>query len=190
MCLRARVTRILAAAGLVLVTSAVPIARVAACDCMMMAPEEAAAAADVAFTGTVVAEQPVAADGRGGVGFADLGEMLYAFEVDGVAKGDVAATAQVLSGGDGASCGMAFGIGERWLIFGTVERDTITTHLCSGNVALAPEDPGPIAVSPPQASATPERGPSIPPAILLPALAVAALAAASAFLFWRADRPS
>ena len=173
-----------------LAASAVPAARVAACDCMMMSPDEAVAAAEVAFTGTVAGERPIAEnreprDGTGGVG-----NVLYAFEVDGVAKGDVGATVEVLSGGDGASCGVSFGVGDRWLIFASRETDVLATHLCSGNLALAPGEAAPIPVSPPPAGEPQEVGRGLPVAVLVPAFALAALAAASAYLFWRAERPS
>lgn len=188
MSLRTRAARVMAIGALTLAASAVPVARVAACDCMPMAPADAAAAADVAFSGTVVGEQPVAG-GRPGP-MLGAAQAVYAFEVDGVAKGDVGATAEVVSGGDGASCGMSFVVGDRWLIFGTHELGALTTHLCAGNVALAPDEPAPIEVSAPRGAPAETSGPAVPIGVLVPALALLALAAASGYLFWRADRAS
>ncbi|MCA1587311.1 MAG: hypothetical protein LC744_01110 [Chloroflexi bacterium] len=71
--------------AIVLAVSAIPIAEAAACSCMPMVPSEAAAMADAAFTGTVVAEQPVAGDQP--LGPAPMGQIIYTFEVDGIAKG-------------------------------------------------------------------------------------------------------
>jgi hypothetical protein len=186
MAFRAHVMTVTAALSLAVGASAVPFAQVAACDCSMMEPEQAAAAADVAFTGTVVGEEPVPVEARAGMGFGD--EVRYAFDVDGVAKGDVGSAVEILSGGVGAGCGMTFRHGERWLIFGTIERNALTTHLCAGNVALGPDEKAPIEVSAPSVSSQ-EQGNGVPLGVLAPVAVLLAVAAASGFLFWRAERP-
>ncbi len=179
--------RVLAALAIVIGISAIPIAQVAACSCMPMSPAEAAAMADAAFTGTVVGEQPMAA--RDLLGPEPMGQTLYAFEVDGIAKGDVGAQTTVLAGGDSAGCGMSFAMEERWLIFAYAEGDQLTTGLCSANVPLAADEDPPVAVTP--VTATPaESGGGVPFGLILPAVAVLALVGIAAFLFWRADRPS
>jgi hypothetical protein len=205
--------RLAAACALVTAVSAVPVARVAACSCMPMAPEEAARASDVAFTGTTVHEEPLAL-GRGGAvvvgearaigagavavereavlvdpAIAPAWATMYTFEVDGVAKGEIGPEVQVQAGGDGAGCGMSFGMNERWLIFATVEGDTLTTHLCAGNAPLAPGEEPPIPVSAPEQGAG-DAGGGLPLGIVLPVLVVLALAAVSGYIFWRADRPA
>lgn len=179
--------RSLAALALVIGVSAIPIAQVAACSCMPMAPAEAAAMADAAFTGTVVQEQPMAGDAP--LGPESMGQILYTFQVDGIAKGDVGAQTAVLAGGDSAGCGMSFAMNERWLIFAYRDGDRLGTGLCSANVPLAADEDPPVAVTP--VTATPaDSGGGVPLGVILPAVAVLALLGIAAFLFWRADQPS
>lgn len=180
--------RLLAAMAIVLAVSAIPIAQVAACSCMPMAPGEAAATADAAFTGTVVAEQAVAGDQP--LGPAPMGQILYTFEVDGIAKGDLGREATVLAGGDSAGCGMSFAMNERWLIFASAEGGQLTTGLCSANVPLAADEEPPISVSPPSGDTGEERGAGVPLGVIVPAVAVLGLIGVAGFLFWRADRPA
>lgn len=179
--------RLLAAVAIALAVSTIPVAQVAACSCMPMAPGEAAAIADAAFTGTVVAEQPV-----GGVDLLapePMGQVLYTFEVDGIAKGDLRAQATVLAGGDGAGCGMSFAMNERWLIFASAQEGQLATGLCSANVPLAAHEEPPISVTPPPPNtADGDGGLGIPPGVLVPGLAVVGSLGLAAFLFWRAER--
>lgn len=215
----ARPMRFVAAWLVALGASAIPLVQVAACSCMEMPPGEAAAMADVAFTGTVVAEEPMAgpmgmeearaipvAVGAVPVGGGAVGAVavttefdpavtggwstMYTFEVDGVAKGDVGAEALVVAGGDGAGCGMSFSLGDRWLVFATQEGDALTTHLCAGNVPLADGEEPPLAVSAPGEGPAQEEGSGIPIGLLGPLAAVIAVAGVSAYAFWRADRPT
>lgn len=207
-----RLMRLAGALALAAGICAVPVAKAAACSCAAMTPEEAAASAEIVFSGTVVHQEPTDGKGMGvavpvgGVAMdvpvhgrlpivaaipADLGPMLYAFEVDGVAKGNVGPQAIVLGGGDGASCGMSFGVNERWLVFASVQGEALATSLCAGNVLLAADEEPPIAVTPPSGSPGAEgTGFGFPVAIVLPVAVVAALIGASAYMFWRADRPT
>ncbi len=105
--------------------------------------KQAAEFADAVFAGTVVNSQPIGAKTGpvGAMAAADpapalMGQTIYTFEVDGVAKGPVGATVDVLAGGDGASCGMSFGLNERWLVFTTWDGAMHSTGLCSGNLTL------------------------------------------------------
>ena len=180
--------RLLAAIAIVLAVSAVPIAQVAACSCMPMVPGEAAAMADAAFTGTVVAEQPMAGDDP--LAPAPMGQILYTFAVDGIAKGELGAQATVLAGGDSAGCGMSFAMNERWLIFASAQDGQLATGLCSANVPLAADEEPPISVSPPTPGAADDGGGGVPLGIVVPGVAVTALLGVAAFLFWRADRPA
>jgi hypothetical protein len=182
-----RILRALAALAIVVAVSAIPIAQVAACSCMPMVPGEAAAMADAAFTGTVVAEQPVAGDDPGAP--VPMGQVRYTFEVDGIAKGDLGSQATVLAGGDSAGCGMSFAMRERWLIFASAQDGELATGLCSANVPLAADEEPPISVSPPSPGAD-DGGAVVPLGIVVPGLAVTALLGVAAFLFWRADRPT
>jgi Tissue inhibitor of metalloproteinase len=179
--------RLLAAVALVVAVSAIPIAHVAACSCMPMVPGEAAAMADAAFTGTVVAEQPVARDDPAAP--APMGQIVYTFEVDGIAKGDLGSRANILAGGDSAGCGMSFAMNERWLIFASAQDGQLATGLCSANVPLAADEEPPISVSPPTPGAD-EAGAGVPLGVVVPGAAVVAFLGLAAFLFWRADRPA
>lgn len=170
--------------------------RVAACSCMPLGASEAAAAADAAFAGTVVDEMPVGIE-TGPVGAMaatvpgqmPLAQVVYTFAVDGVAKGEVPARVEVLAGGDGASCGMIFGIDERWLVFTHWDGATHSTGLCSGNVALEPGADAPLPLMAP-AELTEEPVPaSIPMPVLVVLGSVLALLAVSVFAF-RRERPS
>jgi len=164
----------------------VPIAQVAACSCIAMSPEEAARTADAVFAGTVVGEEPPAA--RDLLGPEPMGQVVYTFAVDGVAKGEVGAEASVVAGGDSAACGMTFSTKERWLIFATIQDGMLTTSLCAGNLPLQPDEAPPIPVYAPTASEPDAAGGGLPIGVALPVAAVVALAAVSALLFWRADR--
>ena len=190
----ARLWRVVGAVALVVGVSAVPVARVAACDCALRGPDEAAAASDAAFTGVAIAASegaaPAPAPALREPMPMPMSQVLYTFAVDGVAKGDVGAEAQVLAGGDQGACGMTFAMNERWLIFATSEGGMLTTHLCSGNMALEPDEEPPIPVTAPSASGGAPSGAGVPLGVLLPVAAVLGLAGVSAFLFWRADRPN
>lgn len=178
--------RLVAALALVIGVSAVPVAQVAACSCMAMAPDEAAAMAEVVFAGTVVGEEPPAA--RDLLGPEPMGQVLYTFTVDGVAKGDVGMQAALVAGGDSAGCGMTFATNERWLVFANTQDGALTTSLCAGNVTLQPDEEPPIAVYAPTASDPDSPGGGVPIGVVLPIAAVVALAGLTALLFWRADR--
>ncbi len=173
--------RLLAAIAILIGISAVPIAQVAACSCMPMTPGEAAAAAEVVFTGLPVSEEP---------GNANPQAVLYTFQVDGVAKGDVGTTVSLVAGGDSAVCGVTFALNERWLVFATTQDGALTTSLCAGNLPLRPDEEPPVTVRPPTAGdpADAAGGSGVPIGVILPIAAVVALAGASALLFWRADR--
>jgi len=178
--------RLLASLAIVIGVSVVPVAQVAACYCMQMAPAEAAEMAEVVFSGTVAGEEPVAER----LGPAPMGNVVYTFAVDGVAKGEIDAQVRVLSGGDGASCGMTFAMDERWLSFAFVDGGQLGTGLCSGNVPLAADEPAPITMTAPTATDPADGGAGLPVGIILPAAVVLSLVGISALLFWRADRVS
>ncbi|MGZ8475636.1 MAG: hypothetical protein ACXWWQ_05345, partial [Candidatus Limnocylindria bacterium] len=148
---------------------------------MAMTPGEAAAAAEAVFTGIPVSEEP---------GNADPQAVLYTFQVDGVAKGDIGAQVSVVAGGDSAMCGVTFALNERWLVFATTQDGALTTSLCSGNMPLQPDEEPPVSVRAPTAGDPADDGATsgVPIGVILPIAAVVALAGVSALLFWRADR--
>ena len=186
--------RLLAAAALALGLLAMPAERVAACSCAGFGPEEAAQAADAVFAGTVVGDRSAGADvGRpfaATVPFPDqFGQRMYTFAVDGVAKGDVASVVDVLAGGDGASCGMSFGMDERWLVFTTFDGAVHSTGLCSGNVPLEAGGDAPLPLTAPTVAESEEEPAGVPlPALAL--LGVVGLVLAVSWLAFRRDRPS
>ena len=176
--------------------ASLPVAQVAACSCAMSTPEQAAEFADAVFAGTVVNESPVGVDTRRGGAIAatvpmpmPFGQSIYTFDVDGVAKGEVGAGIDVLAGGDGASCGMSFGTGERWLVFTTWDGAMHTTGLCSGNVALEVGAEAPLPLTAPDESLAATQEGEIP-VTALALLGVIGLVAAVSFVAFRRERPS
>ena len=172
-----------------------PVRQAFACSCAEMTIDEAAAMAQAAFTGTVIDEQPVGkatgpigavaatAPMPGGMG----GQFIYTFEVDGVAKGDVGERASVLGGGDGASCGMSFAVGQRWLLFTMWDGTVHSTSLCSGNVPLGPDEDAPLPVSAPGEVDVSQPPTEIPWTAVALLGAVALVAGVSAFAFRRSE---
>jgi hypothetical protein len=149
--------RLLIALAMAVGIATVPVQQAFACDCMQTTVEDATAFADAVFAGTVVGQEPVGGEPVGALAATApmpgaMGESIYTFAVDGVAKGEVATEAQVLSGGDEASCGMSFGMGERWLVFTTWDGAIHRTGLCNGNMPLGPDEDPPLALIAPTAS--------------------------------------
>lgn len=148
--------KLLFAAVVAIGIATISVGQVAACSCAQSTPEQAAEFADAVFAGTVVNEQPLGADigpvraiAATGPMPAPFGQTIYTFEVDGVAKGPVGLQIEVLSGGDGASCGMTFGLNERWLVFTTWDGAMHSTGLCSGNVTLEADGGAPLPLTAP-----------------------------------------
>jgi hypothetical protein len=148
--------KVLLAAIFALALASLPVEQAAACSCMQSTPKEAAEFADAVFAGTVIDEQPVGVD-TGPLGAmaatlpapAPFGQVIYTFEVDGVAKGPVGTHVEILAGGDGAMCGMSFGLNERWLVFTTWDGAVHSTGLCSGNVPLEAGAEAPLPLTAP-----------------------------------------
>jgi hypothetical protein len=186
--------KLLAAAAMAFGLLAMPVAQVAACSCAGFGPEEAARAADAVFAGTVVGDRSAGADvGRpiaATVPFPEqFGQRMYTFAVDGVAKGDVASVVDVLAGGDGAMCGMSFGMDERWLVFTTFDGAVHSTGLCSGNMPLEAGADTPLPLTAPAEA----EGESEPTGLPLPALALIAVLALVLGVLWlafRRERPT
>jgi hypothetical protein len=189
--------KLLLAACLAMCLMSLPMAQVAACSCVALVPHEAAEMADAVFAGTVVGETPTGGDlGRVGAVAATvpfppgMGQAIYTFEVDGVAKGSIGTQVEVLSGGDGASCGFTFGIGERWLVFTTWDGMTHSTGLCSGNVALEARGEAPLPLIAPSGSDDDPRAGGLPTTALVVLGLVAVVVAASWLAFRRGSSPA
>jgi hypothetical protein len=184
--------KLLLAATLALGLLSLPSERAAACSCAMFGPEEAAVAADVVFAGTVVDARPLGLGERLGPVAATVpmpvpfGQTLYAFAVDGVAKGTVGSQAEILAGGDGGSCGMSFGIDERWLVFATWDGSALVTNLCAGNMVLEAGAESPLPLTAPTDAEPVDAGISIPLPILA-VLGVIGLVVAVSWLAFRRD---
>jgi hypothetical protein len=146
--------RLLLALAMAVGLATLPLQQAYACSCVERTIDEAAANADGVFSGTVVDQQPVGLDPVGALAATApmpgvMGEVVYTFAVDGVAKGEVAEEAQVRSGSDGASCGMTFAVSERWLVFTTWDGAMHSTGLCSGNIPLGADEDPPLPMSAP-----------------------------------------
>lgn len=172
-------TRLLLAVVVALGLSAIPIATVQACSCAMPgSPAETVATADLAFVGTVVdtAPAPAAADGFGGM-------VRYAFEVERAsAPTDATVEVRAVGGDGGASCGIEFGLGERWFVAAHRDAGSLQTNLCSGNLVADGMSAAELerladvlSVVPAPIDASPVEGEETEPSLLLPA-AIAALA--------------
>ena len=186
-------TRWILGPALAMTVLLVPVEQVAACSCAGFGPEEAARAADAVFAGTVVADTPIGAEmGRpfaATVPFPEqLGQRMYRFAVDGVAKGEVASEVDVLAGGDGAMCGMTFGMDERWLVFTTFDGSIHSTGLCSGNIPLEAGADSPIPLTAPSATAEPESSSLDLPLPMLALLAVVGLVVGVSWMAFARDR--
>ena len=154
--------------------ASLPVQQVAACSCAQSTPQQAAEFADAVFAGTVVDEQPVGLD-AGPIGAvaatlpvpAPFGQAIYTFEVDGVAKGPIGTQVEILAGGDGASCGMSFGLNERWLVFTTWDGAMHSTGLCAGNAPLQKGVAAPLPLTAPTGGDAEPEAPVVPIATLL-----------------------
>lgn len=102
----------------------------AACSCAGPPPELAAAVAraDGAFVGTLAEVR----DPDGGEAVISGGRLVENhFEVEGVAKGDIASSVVVLAAADGAACGLEVALGQRAALLLTREADRWRSSLCS-----------------------------------------------------------
>lgn len=164
--------------------------RAAACSCAMPNPIEATARAEAVFVGAVADRRGPAAGQM--VSSADPVE--YLFAVEEVRKGPIVSTVVVATALSGASCGMEFALGSRWLVYGTRAQDgALTTHLCEPNELLSdtadlPDEP---VRWPDEVAESPDANGAIPQQLFVMAVVIAALAAGSAVAFlWKGRRSS
>ena len=183
--------KLLLAFAMAIGLATLPVQQAFACSCAQMTIDEAAASAHAVFTGTVVDEQPMGKAGPMGAMAATapvpggMAQFIYTFEVDGVVKGDVGPQASVLGGGDGASCGMSFGVGERWMLFTMWDGTIHSTSLCSGNVLLGADEDPPLPVSAPVGGEDVTPPTEIPWTVVTLLGAIALVIGVSAFAFRR-----
>lgn len=170
--------RLLLVVALAIGVVIIPTSRALACSCAMAAPVEAAEWSDAVFAGHVVDERRIAGD-------AFQGDTVYTFAVEGVAKGNVGARIDVVAGGDGAMCGMAFGREQRWLVFATLDGDVLHSGLCSGSIVLEPGQAAPLELAEP-AAATEAADAQIPIPLVVVLGMVAFVLVASWLAFRRA----
>jgi hypothetical protein len=167
----------------------VPVYRAVACSCGFAGYEEAIAAADVAFIGTVVARDEPPPFGE------DI--MLtarHAFDVTRSKAPMQSPFSLEVAAGGGASCGLEMSIGEEWVVIASEWDDKLQTNLCSGTVLAESLDQGElgrIEHALPEnhrtASAPTEDGIVIPAPIVV-AGAAALLVALVSLLAFRRDR--
>ena len=190
---RPRIGHLAAALVAALLVAAFPASRAAACSCAAIgSPIEGARAAidsgQLVFIGTVTGSVPAGRD-------ANLGGQLirYAFAVE-AASQPTGPTVEVRAiGGDGgASCGIEFGAGERWMIAAGSAPEGYSTHLCAANVSLGALGAGEAAALAELLSARPsvaepsaEPGIQVPFEVLVVAAGIGILGLASAVAFRR-----
>lgn len=114
--------------------SSLPAVQVAACSCAMGETEAQINAAQLAFVGTVVDQRETGAPN--GIGDAMVE---YAFEIE-RASGPTSGLTIVAAGSGGASCGITFANGEKWLVILPGRSDMGDTHLCAGNLRMTDLD--------------------------------------------------
>lgn len=129
----------LVALPLALALLLVQVAPSAACSCEQSSPEQLLAKADAAFTGTITESVPLPDKPP---------RALYTVAVEGIAKGTVEPEAQVLAGAEGNVCATVLRVGERWMVFATLERDVLEATMCSGSTLLTGGEPPPVPVAP------------------------------------------
>jgi hypothetical protein len=127
-------TRLLLALVVAIGLSAVPLAAVSACSCVMPGTtQEIVASADLAFVGTVVDSAPVPARPD------ETPWMVrYAFHVERAsAATDEIVEVQAIRGDGGGTCGIEFGIGQRWFVAAHLDpAGVLESNSCNGDLVV------------------------------------------------------
>jgi hypothetical protein len=129
-----RVVRSAIACAFALAATTIPISQVAACLCAGGELPVAIPNADVAFVGVAeaTADGPPADNQR---------RTLYTFSVERASR-ETGPTIEVAAwAGSGSSCGIDFGMGERWVVLATRWEGALDTNLCSGNLRVDDLEP-------------------------------------------------
>jgi hypothetical protein len=172
---------------------AIPTARVAACSCAFTEMPQAIRDADVAFIGTLVATDsaiPAMDDPA-------MEEIAWTWSVDRSREPISADRAFVSAWPDnGANCGVAFAIDERWLVLGQIEDGRLQTNGCMRNHRMDGSDPDTEAIIDEMVTATvgvtPRETPGpgselgVPIPVLVALAGAAIVLAASVWAFRRA----
>jgi hypothetical protein len=181
--------RVLGAIALAVGLLVAPAATVNACSCVFAGYEEAIAAADVAFIGTVVAK-----DGLPPFGGDIMPTARHAFDVTRSKAPMHSPFSLEVADGSGSSCGLTMSIGEEWVVIASTWEGKLQTNLCSGTVLAESLDPGELGRiehalpnNDPTAAAPTEDG-MIIPAPFIVAGAAALLVALASLLAFRRDR--
>lgn len=107
---------------------AIAVPSATACSCVAITSAQAFASADVVFTGIAISRTPTPPEPV----FPTPDPVLWAFEVESVAKGVVGDTVRVEAALGSASCGFEFRVGTRYSVFAIRHEGRLTTGLCSG----------------------------------------------------------
>ena len=136
-----RLLRSFLAVAAALAFTAVPLVTVHACSCMELSLEQAVQDADLAVVGTLVRVDVAGAPG-------DLQQpvaMHWSIE----RSRDPLEVSEATIGGwrdDGANCGVAMEVGQRWLVLASLGENGLETNGCMQNRLLVADDPGSEAV--------------------------------------------
>jgi hypothetical protein len=168
---------------------AIPTARVAACSCAFTELPHAIRDADHAFVGTLIGTDRAIPS----LGEPTMDEIAWTWIVERSRDPISASQASVAAWPDnGANCGVAFGIDERWLVLAHLEDGRLVTNGCMPNHRMDGSDPDTEAiidglvtasVSPVGAST---GGSPLPVPLLVALAGVALMVAASVWAFRRA----
>ena len=125
-----RTRGVLVVIGLIAGIAVAPTARVAACDCALTELPEAIRDADAAFVGVLAGmHEPELLPIPGGPA-----QVRWTWQVewsrDPISADRMSVTAWQ---DDGANCGVAFAVGERWLVLGQVDEGVLRTNGCMRN---------------------------------------------------------
>ncbi len=174
--------------GLVAGLAIAPTARVAACDCAMTELPQAIRDAEVAFIGVLAGtDEPLPAPVAGGPP-----EITWTWQIersrDPISADRISVTAWQ---DDGANCGVAFGVDERWLIVGDVADGRLQTNGCMRNQRMDRTDPDGEAII--ESLVTHSVAPGEPaeggaPSVPMPVIVLLAGAAAVALISFMAFR--
>lgn len=132
-----RVRGLLAVIGLVAGLAVAPTARVAACDCAMTELPQAIRDADAAFIGVLAGTDQAVMPVEGGPP-----EIAWTWQVE-RARDPISADRITVTAweDDGANCGVAFGVDDRWLVIGDVADGRMQTNGCMRNHRMDGTDP-------------------------------------------------
>jgi hypothetical protein len=155
--------------------------RAMACSCVPPPPfEKAVQEADAVFVGAAISSEQTS--GQRGFFPSTYGTFVYTFEVEEVVAGEVGPTVEVSSHSSGASCGIRFREGARYIVFAYEGRRGLETGLCSPTERIneTVDFGGSPPVGEPPAETPPEISPDPPPGPVL--LGAAALVAVGGLL--------